>query len=273
MAKRSNFLIALSLIIIPILPSTGLPYVLPSSQIIAIMTNKFANIKTLRIIQHTKIKDLNQEKEKAFGEIVSLGSPYLYRSEIPGQPGKRLIIHNSPKTLRIINGSITYDGESYGFIYRFLLLAHDPERLSEMLKEVGINIDKVFLTRFEGKIAYLIGEKEEGSARLLVDKEQFLPILLKYGDYLFHFSDYFEFMEHAWYPFQIVYSCKGDITEEYTVKDIKANLPIDVSLFDIPQIRAQFSKFKGNPNIEYRNTKQMRNSKYQMFKTIFALYQ
>ncbi|GAF86289.1 unnamed protein product, partial [marine sediment metagenome] len=57
--------------------------------------------------------------------------------------------------------------------------------------------------------------------------------------------------EHTWYPFQIVYSYKDDITEEYTVKDIKANLPIDVSLFDIPQIRAQFSKFKGNPNIEY----------------------
>jgi len=240
MAKRLNFLILLSLLIIPILPTIVLPYILPSSQIIAIMTNKFAPIKTLTITQHTKIKDLRQEMETAFGEIVSLGSPYLYRSGIPGQPGKRLIIHNNSKTLRIVNERITYDEESYDFIYRFFLLSHDPERLLAMLNEVGINTDKVSLTRFEGTIAYLIGEKNEESARLLVDKELFLPLLLKYGDYRFRFSNYIEFMEHAWYPFQIVYSYKGEVIEEYTVMDIKANLPIDVSLFDIPLIRGKF---------------------------------
>jgi len=238
MAKRLNFLILLSLLIIPILSTIVLPYVLPSSQIIEFMANKFTTIKTLTITQHTKIKDLHHEK--AFGEIVSLSSPYLYRSEIPGQPGKRLIIHNKAKTLRIVNERITYDEESYDLIYRFFLLSHDPAQLLEMLKEVGINTDTVSLTRFEGKIAYLIGEKNEGGARLLVDKELFLPLLLKYDDYRFDFSDYIEFMEHAWYPFQIVYSYKGEIIEEYTVMDIQANLPIDVSLFDIPLIRDKF---------------------------------
>jgi hypothetical protein len=238
MAKRLNFLILLSLLIIPILPTIVLPYVLPSSQIIEFMANKFTTIKTLTITQHTKIKDLHHEK--AFGEIVSLSSPYLYRSEIPGQPGKRLIIHNKAKTLRIVNERITYDEESYDLIYRFFLLSHDPAQLLEMLKEVGINTDTVSLTRFEGKIAYLIGEKNEGGARLLVDKELFLPLLLKYDDYRFDFSDYIEFMEHAWYPFQIIYSYKGEIIEEYIVMDIQANLPIDVSLFDIPLIRDKF---------------------------------
>jgi hypothetical protein len=240
MAKRLNFLILLSLLIIPIVPKIVLPYILPSSQIIGILINKFAPIKTLAIHQHTKVKDLRQENETAFDEIVSLCSPYLYRSEIPRQPGKRLIIHNNSKTLRIVNERITYDDESYDFIYRFFLLSHDPDRLLAMLNEVGINTDEVSFTRFEGAIAYLIGEKNEGSARLVVDKELFFPLLLKYGDYRFRFSNYIEFMEHAWYPFQIVYSYKGEIIEEYTVMDIKANLPIDVSLFDIPHIRNKF---------------------------------
>jgi len=240
MAKKLNLLILLSLLIIPILPTIVLPYILPSSQIIAIMANKFAPIKTLTITQHTKIKDIHQDKEQDFGEIVSLSSPYLYRSEIPGQPGKRLIIHNKAKTLRIVNERITYDEESYDFIYRFFLLSYDPARLLEVLKDVGINTDEVSFTRFKGKIAYLIGEKKEGSARLLVDKELFLPLLLKYGDYRFSLSDYIEFMEHTWYPFQIVYSYKAEIIEEYTVMDIQANLPIDVSLFDIPLIRDKF---------------------------------
>ena len=240
MTKRLQFLVLLFLFIISILPAIVLAYILPSSQIIEIMAKKFAPIKTLIITQHTKIKDLYQQQVMAFDEIVSLSSPYLYRSEIPGQPGKHLIIHNNSKTLRIVNERVTYDEESYAFVYRFFLLSHDPERLLEMLNEMGINTDKVSLTRFEGTITYLIGEKNEGSARLLVDKELFLPLLLTYGDYRFRFSNYMEFMKHVWYPFHIVFSYKGEIIEEYTAMDIKANLPTDVSLFDIPYIREKF---------------------------------
>ena len=248
MLKRSKISILLFFLIIPILPSTVSPYVLPSSQIIAFMSNKFATVRTLTITQHTNVRDIHQEKAKAFSEFVSLRSPYLYRSEIPDQPGKRLIIHNGLETLKIIDKKITYDGASYDLIYHFLFLSHDPSQLLKMLQGVGINTEKTSLTRFEGKIAYLIGEKNEGSARLIIDKELFLPLFLKYGDYRFHFSDYSEYMEHVWYPFQIVYSYKGKVTEKYTATDIKANLPIDVSLFDIPQIRAKFSN--GEPEKE-----------------------
>ena len=147
MAKISNFLIVLSLIIIIILPSIVLSYILPPAQIIAIMTNKFINIKTLNITQLTKIKDQDQEREKVLGECIYLKSPDLYRSEIAGQLGKRLIIHKGSRTLRIINGGVTYDGQSKEFPYRFLLLAQNPERILEMLKDLGINLEKASLTR------------------------------------------------------------------------------------------------------------------------------
>lgn len=242
MAKISNFLIGLSLIILLILSSIGYPYILPPTQIIEFMTNKFTKIERLKIIQLNKIKDLNQEGERVFGEIIYFWFPTLYRSEIAGQLGKRLIIHDGTKTLRVIEREITSEGESWDIPYRFLMLAQNPERLLERLKDLGMNLDKASLTRFEGRIAYLIGEKEEGSPKLLVDKDLFVPLLLQYGNILLRFSDYREFMEQIWYPYKIVYSFNGDIIEEYTIKDIIVNPSLDLSLFDIPLISSQFGK-------------------------------
>jgi len=242
MAKISNFLIGLSLIILLILSSIGYPYILPPTQIIEFMTNKFTKIERLKIIQLNKIKDLNQEGEGVFGEIIYFWFPTLYRSEIAGQLGKRLIIHDGIKTLRVIDREITSEGESWDIPYRFLMLAQNPERLLERLKDLGMNLDKASLTRFEGRIAYLIGEKEEGSPKLLVDKDLFVPLLLQYGNILLRFSDYREFMEQNWYPYKIAYSFNGDIIEEYTIKDIIVNPSLDLSLFDIPLISSQFGK-------------------------------
>ena len=242
MAKISNFLIGLSLIILLILSSIGYPYILPPTQIIEFMTNKFTKIERLKIIQLNNIKDLNQEGERVFGEIIYFWFPTLYRSEIAGQLGKRLIIHDGIKTLRVIDREITSEGESWDIPYRFLMLAQNPERLLERLKDLGMNLDKASLTRFEGRIAYLIGEKEEGSPKLLVDKDLFVPLLLQYGNILLRFSDYREFMEQIWYPYKIAYSFNGDIIEEYTIKDIIVNPSLDLSLFDIPLISSQFGK-------------------------------
>ena len=249
MERISNILIYISIIGIVTFPSTGQPYILPSTQIIEFMSNKFARINTLKIIQHTKVKELMEEKERVFGEIIYLKSPYLYRSEIVGQPGKRLIIHKNTRILRIINRTIHYDGESQGLLCRFLLLAQGPKRLLERLKLIGIDLKKVSLTRFEGRIAYLIGEKEEWSPSILVDKDRFLPLFLKYDDVRVHFSDYREIKERAWYPFKITYSSIWDTEEEYTIKDIIVNPPIDISLFDIPIIRAQFGVTEYEPEM------------------------
>ena len=242
MAKLSNFRIVLSLTILLILSSIGYPYILPPTQIIEFMAKKFATIKTLKIIQLTKIKDPDQEQEKVFGEIIYLRSPVLYRSEIAGQPAKRLIMHKGTKTLSIIDSMITSEGESQDPLYRFLMLAQGAKRLLERLGAVGINLDKASLTRFEDRIAYLIGDKEEGAPKLLVDKDLFLPLLLQYGNVVFHFSDYRELKKQTWYPYTIVYSFNGAIIEEYNVKDITVNPSIDLSLFDIPLISSQFGK-------------------------------
>ena len=117
----------------------------------------------------------------------------------------------------------------------------DPQRILRVLQDEGIRVDTVSLTRFDGKIAYSIGDKVEGSPRLLVDKDRFLPVLMVLDDFSVQFSDYREIGEETWYPYQIVYSSYGSTLEEYSVQDVTINPPLDVTQFSIPLIRAQFS--------------------------------
>jgi outer membrane lipoprotein-sorting protein len=242
MAKKSNFLIAICVVTMALAPRIGWPYVLPSTQIIQFMTDRYADIKALRIIQLTTVKDMDQETERTFGEIIEVMSPDLYRSEVAGQPSTRLIVHNGSKTLRIINNRTTTDMDSNDFLYRFLLLAQSPQRIQKSLQDKGINLDKVSLTRFDERVAYLIGDKDEGKPQLLVDKDHFSPLLLSYDTFSFHFSDYREIMQDTWYPYRIVYSSDGIIVEEYMVKDITVNPPVDATQFSIPFIRSRFGK-------------------------------
>ncbi len=247
MARGSRFLRRLLIVILVSVPSIGYSYILPSTQIIKFMVKKFAGVKTLQITQLTKILDLDKEIEMVFGESISLMSPDLYRSEVAGQPGKRIIIRNGLRTLRIIDGDVACGKGNEAFLFHFLLLAQDSRQLLKRLEELGINLDMVSLTRFEGKIAYLIGNKEEGSPRLLVDKDLFIPLLLQYGNVAFFASDFTEIKRQLWYPRYILYAYTGAniedyIQEEYSIKDIIINPSIDESHFDIPLIKAKFSK-------------------------------
>ena len=240
MARTWGLLIALLFLVMS--PSHGLSYVLPSDQIIEFMAHRFAALKTLRLQRVTTIKDFYGEPGKAFGEIIEVMSPDLYRADVAGQPGTRLTVHSGSKTLRVINGTIVTGLERDPFQYHFLFVAQDPRRILKALQHENININTVSLTRFEGKIAYLIGDKEDGNPRLLVEKDRFLPLLLALDDFSVRFSDYREIAEETWYPYQIVYSSYGSTAEEYSVQDVTVNPPLDVTQFSIPLIRAQFSK-------------------------------
>jgi outer membrane lipoprotein-sorting protein len=247
MARGSTFLRGLLVGIAFVTPSIGHSYILPSTQIIEFMVKKYASVKTLQLTQLTTILDLNKEMEMIFGESISLMSPDRYRSEVAGQPGKRIIVRNGLRLLRIINGGIVQKKESGALPFHFLMVAQDPRQLLNDLEELGINLDMVSLTRFGDRIAYLIGSKKEGSPRLLVDKDLFIPLLLQYGNVAFFASDFTEVKQRLWYPRSLFYSYTGAniedyIQEEYRIKDIIINPSIDASLFDVSIIRSQFGK-------------------------------
>jgi len=247
MARRPKFLRGMILLLSILAPSIGHSYLLPSTQIIEFMVKKYASVKTLQITQLTKVLDLDRAKEMVFGESISLMSPDRYRSEVAGQPGKRIIVHKGVRTIRIIDGEVAYGKEKRTFLFHFLMLAQDPRHVLKDLEQLGVNLDMVSFARFEGRIAYLIGSKEEGSPRLLVDKDLFIPLLLQYGNIAFFASDFTELKPKLWYPRSMLYSHTGAniedyIQEEYSIKDIMINPSMDGSLFDISSIASRFVK-------------------------------
>jgi hypothetical protein len=247
MGRRSKLLRRMIILLSIIAPSIGHSYILPSAQIIEFMVKKYAPVKTLQITQLTKILDLDRAKETVFGEAISLMSPDRYRAELAGQPGKRIIVHNGGRTIRIIDGEVAYRKEKRAFLLYFLMLAQDPRHVLKGLDQLGVDLDMVSFARFKGRIAYLIGNKEEGSPRLLVDKDLFIPLLLQYGNVTFFASDFKELKPKLWYPRSMIYSHAGAniedyIQEEYSIKDIMINPSLDASLFDISSITSRFVK-------------------------------
>jgi len=103
----------------------------------------------------------------------------------------------------------------------------------------------VAFTRLEGVIAYRIGDKETDSPKILIEKERFLPILLKYklpGDppgeiITVKFKDY-RTLEQGWYPYEIHYVIKDRIMERYITEDLQVNATINPYLFATTEMKS-----------------------------------
>lgn len=239
--QKSKYLLSALLTVAILCPFYSFAYIIPASQIIEFMTNKYSAVKTLKIIQINRIVGINQEYGNSIENIIYVMFPDLYRSEISGPLHKRIQINNGDCRLSVVDGMINDSEDTADFPYHFLFIAQNHQETLNYFKDLGINVEKTSLTRYAGKISYLIGDRENESPKLIVDKELFLPLLLKYHDSLFIFSDYKDMMEKDLYPYKVVHLHNG-IKEEYSVKGIMVNPPLDLYLFEIPIIRDRFNK-------------------------------
>lgn len=205
----------------------GQAYVLPSEQLIGFMAANFAKFDTIVIRQSTEVENPgDDEKPAAFEEIVTMKAPDLFRTELVGLSAEetREIDHR----------------------YRELLIASGEKGLKELLSGMGIDMEKVSFTRIDGIIAYMIGDRDPNSPKILIEKERFLPLLLIYSLSTYYgqevvkvrFKDYRQ-VEQGWYPFEITYSAGGQVTERYIVHSLRANVPVSPSYFSSPPILSQ----------------------------------
>jgi hypothetical protein len=123
--------------------------------------------------------------------------------------------------------------------FRQIFMAGDKNTIMALLSEMGINLNSVAFTRFDGVIAYRLGDEDARKPKLLIERERFLPLLLNYrlwGDsgektVTVRFDDYRKVAE-GWYPYEIAIFAGEDLEERYFVTDLQANIPVDSSFFE-----------------------------------------
>ena len=212
-------------------------YVMPAEQLLDFMADNFSNYNTVIIVQSTLLTD--QYNEKVFKEQIQLKSPDLFN-------------------LKVLD-NIADRTELPHMAYRQLLIANSRPRLEQLLSMMGIDLKSVSFTRIEGIIAYRIGEKEDDSPKLLIEKERFLPILLIYRPNVdmpedlvtVRFQDYRK-EDQGWFPFEIIYSVGNEVREEYTIQTLQTNMPVSSSLLQTFRISSlpERALEEGPSNIE-----------------------
>lgn len=206
----------------PVLQATSHAYVMPAEQIVHFMTANFSRFQTMVIHQSTRLENSEGNEERVFEEIITMKSPNLFHSKLTD---------TSAEATRLRDHS-----------YRQLFLANSPSRLMDVLYGVGIWLQKTVYTRIDGIIAYRIGDSQEDSPKLLVEKARFLPLLMVYkspshpeGDLIkVRFLDYRK-VQQGWLPFEITCSYGQNVTEKSTINSVKVNVPVSQSLFDSPE--------------------------------------
>jgi len=190
-------------------------YVMPAEQLLTFMADNFSEIQTAIIVQSTLKTE--RDNENVFMEQIQLKSPNLFSLKV---------FDNAARGVRLPD-----------MAYRQLLIANTSSQLQGLLSMMGINLQAVSLTRIDGIIAYRVGQKEDNAPKLLVEKERFLPLLLKYrpdgdisGDIVtVRFQDYRR-EDAGWFPFHITYSVNDRIMEEYAIQSLQFNVPLNQSL-------------------------------------------
>ena len=132
-------------------------YVMPAEQILEFMAKNFSGFKT--VVMEEDVRWGGEEN----GSIQPLRREKVWM-KAPDQWDEETL-----------EGSDT-GGEDLDLQYRLLMLASTKERLMRVLSEMGINLERMALTRIEGTIVYRIGDADPRSPKILIEKERFQQV-------------------------------------------------------------------------------------------------
>ncbi len=205
-------------------------YVMSADQILKLSHAGFSHFETLIITQSIRYKGIQGINNETTNEKIWINASGEYDLEsnvIQTEPGQ----YKEPLETVF---------SAHDMCYRPLLMAAGLARKKQLLSDMGIDLDEVSFTRFEGSIAYRIGNKNPSAPKLIVEKATFLPLFLSYHVYInseiktvkVRFENYQE-INKGWYPFEILYTIDETASAQYIVQEIEVNTPINRLLREI----------------------------------------
>jgi len=232
LSKKRVIALLFLAVLVWVFPGSGHAYVMPAGQLADLMTANFSKIETMVITQSIHLKNQREhEPERILKEKIWLKAPCYYRSEMI----------NKREVHSMMDYESAADQPTADAVFRLLFMAYNSSGVQALLSKMGINLELVAFTRFEGIIAYRVGDKDPEMPQLLIEKKRFLPLLLSY--YLkegagrkmvtVRFKEYEE-LKDGWYPDEIYYSKGDEIKKRYFITDLQSNVPIECQLSKIP---------------------------------------
>ena len=213
--ERCAVLLLLAALIVSAVPGRCWGYVIPQEQLIGFMVKGLPRLTTQVIIQsvHGPGAEGKVRREKVW-----LKSPDLFRREPLNRPQEGAG-----------EGGGTGANATGDLLFWRLLMANEGAAVTQFLGLIGVNLDSVGFGRVNGAPAYRIGDNAAESPALFLEKERFLPLLLRYrcrsrgrtGTVSVHFGDYRD-RAGGWYPHAFTCSAGDAIVVRYLVEKVEA---------------------------------------------------
>ena len=222
-------------------------YVLPPEQIVRFMTANFSTIRSLEITQTVLVRRPSSERsEQMIEERIWLKAPASYGAELVGvrNPavlgGQESPANGNEESPSSPAPPLTMERENVHAVFRRFLMANGVESILDLLGRLGIPTESVGWERMDGRVAYRIGTMNPGGPRFLVEKDRFLPLLLRYaipdeGEPAMLTVRFEAYEKHGdgWYPHEIIFSSSTGTMEIYRITQIQVNVPIQAPLVEI----------------------------------------
>ncbi|MBX5482444.1 MAG: hypothetical protein IRZ16_11505 [Myxococcaceae bacterium] len=110
------------------------------------------------------------------------------------------------------------------------------EALERHLRSLGIDIRRTSLARFEGQIAYVIGDPPKGAPQFWIYKDSLLPARVLYADaqgtkWDVRFRDFGSPVAENWFPRIVEVAKNGELVLRFTALSADAHAKLADSLF------------------------------------------
>jgi len=240
--------------------STALAYIPTSAQILDQYLKTVGQLKRMEVQEKlvyfdTRIKEGTAE----FQETVKYFFPDRFRSDIKAQTTTKSMIVTFEKALVLLDGKIAAEKEVGFDYYKDLLLFRNRLMLSVRLQSIGIDLGQTRLDRFENRVVFVIGERDDHGKEtpsLYVDKKTFLPLRLVFtGASTEEGTELFEILFLEWkkfgktkFPSRIELYKNHTLAREINVEKIICEPEFDEALFDVDTIKGNISQRGGSQN-------------------------